>query len=92
RRILYNLGYAYFFRPTGDRGDNIAKTIAALTESLSASELTEDGVDRADTYHLLGAAYHDARHGSRPDNLKNAAAAYRAALANLDQDVDPAKY
>ncbi|MDA2915165.1 tetratricopeptide repeat protein, partial [Acidobacteriia bacterium AH_259_A11_L15] len=75
-----NLGIAYGDLPTGDRGENLGKAIAAYEAALTVRTREQFPVQWAGTQNNLGVAYKNLPTGDRGENLGKAIAAYEAAL------------
>jgi hypothetical protein len=75
-----NLGLAWQGLPTGDRGGNLSKAIAAYTAALEVYTRAAHPVDWAMTQNNLGVAWRNLLTGDRGGNVGKAIVAYTAAL------------
>jgi tetratricopeptide (TPR) repeat protein len=91
-RALNNLGNAYLYIPTGDRGENLKKAIKAYREALKIRTIDAFPIDYAMTMNNLGNAYLYMPIGDRGENLKMAIEAYRVALKIRTRDAFPVDY
>jgi tetratricopeptide (TPR) repeat protein len=91
-RTQNNLGIAWATLPTGDRGENLRKAIAAYTAALEVFTRAAHPADWAATQNNLGAAWADLPTGDRGENLGKAIAAYTAALEVRTRAAHPADW
>jgi tetratricopeptide (TPR) repeat protein len=91
-RALNNLGNAYLYIPTGDRGENLKKAIESYREALKIYTPDAFPVEYAGTINNLGSVYRDLPTGDRGENLKRAIEAYREALKIRTLDAFPKDY
>ena len=75
-----NVGGAYHRLPTGDRGENLGKAIAAYELALTVRTRDADPDAWAATQHNLGLAYNRLPTGDRSENIGKAIAAYERLL------------
>ncbi len=74
----FNLGTAWYEMPTGDRGENLRKAIAAFESALTVFTKQPAPADWAATQNNLGAAWSDVPTGDRGENLSKAIAAFES--------------
>ena len=87
-----NLGIAWREKPTGDKGKNIDKAIAAYTAALTVRTKERFPADWARTQNNLGAAWGNKPTGEKGENLSNAIAAFEAALTVHTKERFPAHW
>jgi tetratricopeptide (TPR) repeat protein len=87
-----NLGNALTNMPTGDRGKNLAKAVAAYEAALTVYTRSAHPVDWATTQNNLGIALADMPTGDRGENLTKAVAAFDAALTVRTRSAHPVEW
>jgi tetratricopeptide (TPR) repeat protein len=83
-----NLGDAWLYMPTGERGENLRKAIAAYEAALTVYTKDAHRDDWARIQNDLGIAWRNMPTGDRSENLRKAIAAYEAALIVYTKDAD----
>ncbi|MEM7813268.1 MAG: tetratricopeptide repeat protein, partial [Planctomycetota bacterium] len=87
-----NLGLAWRNIPTGDRGANLDKAIAAFESALEVYTRAAHPVDWAMTQNNLGTAWSDMPTGDRGENFGKAIAAYASALEVYTRTSHPVEW
>ena len=87
-----NLGNAWQSLPTGDKGENLNKAIAAYEAALTVQTKADHPTNWARTQNNLGAVWFKLPTGNKGDNLLRAIAAFDDALTVFTKDSFPREW
>jgi tetratricopeptide (TPR) repeat protein len=91
-RTQTNLGIAYWAMPTGERGENLRKAIAAFEAALTVFRKESYAFEWALAQNNIAIAWVDTPTGDRGQNLRKGIAAYEAALTVYTKDAYPTSW
>ena len=87
--VQHNLASVYFRRISGNRSDNIERSIAHSKSALGAVSRDRSPLEWARSWQMLAAAYGQRVEGDRADNLEEALGAHQQVLSVVTKENAP---